>query len=226
MIVGGQETTIDKFPHQVSLRYKEKHSCGGIIVSSKRIITAAHCTNPNLTNSYSILAGSSTHLGDSNAQIRNVTLIVRHPKYGVTLNANDIAVAFIYEDLEFNIYVQPISLPEVDSSPKQGDIAVVSGWGRTIPNSNVLPKYLQYVTVPVVSFEVCKGILPMLEKGMLCAGGESGKDSCLQDSGGPLSVNGTLVGVVSWGFDCGIEGFPGVYVHVSQYVEWILKTIL
>lgn len=50
------------------------------------------------------------------------------------------------------------------------------------------------------------------------------------DSGGPLvtyrgaqSKNPVLVGVVSWGFECGKANFPGVYSRVSIAREWIYE---
>lgn len=44
-IVGGEETNIKLYPHQVSLQYFGSHICGGSIISTKYVVTAAHCTD-------------------------------------------------------------------------------------------------------------------------------------------------------------------------------------
>ena len=58
---------------------------------------------------------------------------------------------------------------------------------------------------------------------MICAG-KAGKDSCQGDSGGPMvDSEGKQVGIVSWGYGCADEGYPGVYTRVSHYYDWIVK---
>lgn len=42
-IIGGQQTTINQYPYQVSLRKPYDHICGGAIISVDYILTAAHC---------------------------------------------------------------------------------------------------------------------------------------------------------------------------------------
>lgn len=60
----------------------------------------------------------------------------------------------------------------------------------------------------------------------MCAGDEDdGKDACNGDGGGPLTADGLLIGIVSWGQGCGRKPFSGVYTRVSHCVEWISKTI-
>ena len=62
---------------------------------------------------------------------------------------------------------------------------------------------------------------------MLCAGlAEGGKDSCQGDSGGPLFVTTAdgkylQVGVVSWGYGCGLPDVRGVYARLGQFKDWI-----
>lgn len=57
---------------------------------------------------------------------------------------------------------------------------------------------------------------------MICASAP-GKDSCFGDSGGPLTVNGTLEGVVSFGWGCADSRYPGVYSRVAYVRDWIWK---
>lgn len=45
------------------------------------------------------------------------------------------------------------------------------------------------------------------------------------DSGGPAVCNGELQGIVSWGIGCALQGYPGIYTKVCNYVDWIQETI-
>lgn len=42
-LVGGTAAKQTEFPHAISLRYKDSHTCGGSLISSTRVLTAAHC---------------------------------------------------------------------------------------------------------------------------------------------------------------------------------------
>lgn len=41
------------------------------------------------------------------------------------------------------------------------------------------------------------------------------------DSGGPVVVNGTVVGLVSWSEGCARPGIPGVHANVAAFRSYI-----
>ncbi|XP_049809060.1 trypsin alpha-3-like [Schistocerca nitens] len=81
------------------------------------------------------------------------------------------------------------------------------------------PEQLKYVTVNVTDTAVCRTRLLVLE-GMLCAAGVGNEDFCQGDGGAPLVCNGSLAGVVSFGYSCGVAGYPSVYTDVSEYGDF------
>lgn len=53
---------------------------------------------------------------------------------------------------------------------------------------------------------------------------EGGKDACYGDSGGPAAVRENfLVGIISWGPECGMPMQPGMYTNVYKLLNWIKK---
>lgn len=92
--------------------------------------------------------------------------------------------------------------------------------------------------MPIVSRDYCnKKIINVgyIDSNRICAGGESGKDSCQGDSGGPLMVRSSgdwhieqrwyQEGIVSRGVGCGFAGYPGVYMRVAYYMDWIVDNL-
>lgn len=47
------------------------------------------------------------------------------------------------------------------------------------------------------------------------------EDTCYGDSGGPAVIDNRLVGIISWGYDCGASGLPGVYTLLRNYRRWV-----
>lgn len=143
----------------------------------------------------------------------------------------DIGLIELKKPLNFTDQVQPISLIDENDKILDGTKCLVTGWGDTNQRvANFNKGKLRAVEVSIVNQRTCNknyreygGVTPR----MLCAG-KSQKDACQGDSGGPLachlpSQNGnlTLVGVVSWGVDCGKPNLPGVYTRLTSVRQWI-----
>lgn len=58
-IIGGESTTIEDFPYQVAVEVDGEFYCGGSILNSTVILTAAHCVEYNLNKSIRIRAGTA-----------------------------------------------------------------------------------------------------------------------------------------------------------------------
>lgn len=56
--------------------------------------------------------------------------------------------------------------------------------------------------------------------GTLCAFARKNQGVCFGDSGGPLTANGQLIGIVSWSTRCA-RGAPDGFVRVSVFLNWI-----
>nr|ACF72874.2 trypsin [Ochlerotatus taeniorhynchus] len=222
-IVGGFQIEISEVPHQVSLQQRGRHFCGGSIISSRWILTAAHCTEENLNpDAYTIRAGSTDRT--DGGQVLKIKSVNPHPLYDSDNINYDFSLLELTESIGFSRSVQAIRLPEADESVADGSMCTVSGWGSTqnYDESNIL---LRAVNVPSYNQEECKKALASIAtvtEQMICAGyAAGGKDSCQGDSGGPLVSDGKLIGVVSWGKGCALANYPGVYARVSSVRGWI-----
>ncbi|XP_055536363.1 trypsin 5G1-like [Wyeomyia smithii] len=218
-IVGGYDVNITDVPFQVSLNYGWGHTCGGSIISSRWVLTAAHCIN---SGSLTVRVGSSRHA--QGGRLVKVARKEKHQKYNSNTIDYDFALLELSEDLELTDEIYPVDLPEQDEPVTDGACLQVSGWGNT-QNAMRISKTLRAANVPAVNLEQCAksyASFGTITPRMLCAGfEEGGKDACQGDSGGPLVAGGTLVGVVSWGLGCARPGYPGVYSRVGAVRDWV-----
>jgi len=233
-IVGGVETTVNEYPWQAGLIYKGSGKissfCGGSVISSKYIVTAAHCTEAieKYSISYEVLLGGHCLSSPPSSQMKMaVDKYIQHSNYNSKTMDNDIALIPLKKSIDFdNSDIRPICLPPKNAGDFVGDVATVIGWGALKEGKNG-PDCLQEVDVPVITDSKCDNwIGGGLTKNMICAGYEKGKkDSCQGDSGGPLFFDSGCgyeqLGVVSFGYGCAREKSPGVYVRVTKYIDWI-----
>lgn len=221
-IVGGILAPSNSVPWIISLQVYGHHICGGSIISSKRILTAAHCTDDVPAFILFIRAGSLNYT--TGGQLINVKSVTQHNEFNSTTLTNDIAIIKLAAQLILSSpSVRAIKLPKQDASIRSKSLASVAGWGFTSENSGNVSTVLRSVQVPIVDQRQCnKWYDGAIDAGMVCAGEKDGeKDSCTYDSGGPLTLNNRLIGVVSWGAGCARPEKPGVYTRVAHFRDWV-----
>ncbi|KAH8311915.1 hypothetical protein KR044_008548, partial [Drosophila immigrans] len=249
-VVGGQVIQPDEFSWLVWLEYAERPSdagiCGGSIINSRYVLTAAHCVigraveyyggvvavrMANFTNEPKCDYGTN---GCQQYQRIGVEQVVLHGKYIVdnrTRMLNDISLLRLRKRIEFTSMLKPICLPfgnnlnipePISQSPLE-----VAGWGKTLSREDDVAK--RAVSVPMWSKEKCLEE-PLRDESQICVG-ITGKGSCNGDSGGPVmylfeSKRMVLEGIISYGDDpCAYPDRPGVATRVRSFSSWIERNM-
>jgi secreted trypsin-like serine protease len=240
-IILGKVANAKRYPYYTYLdivRYSSSHSrCGGSLVASDMVLTAAHCIDDdkpitsitakvNYTQSIDF-TGQPTGYEHSRTVIRRIF----YPYYNWLKNEGDLGLLLLDSPIT---EVKPVNMNDLWNSPYVGQPLTVVGHGTMAFGVKDRPDYLMEVSVPTISYQDCNDGNSyngkIIDRAMICAGA-GGKDSCSGDSGGPLVILGTnssediQVGIVSFGRQCGLANYPGIYTRISTYLDWVQETI-
>lgn len=173
-IINGNNTDIKDHPWQVSLRHPgHNHFCGGSIIDSSRILTAAHCVVNQRALNLWVHVGITCQTDDG--YIKIVKKIIIHPYYSAAEITNDIAILILKKELRFSDIIQPIELPSLKLVLSTNTPVITTGWGQN--KDGVLPEELQVAELKVVAQDVCADAFQNYERpmnitsSMICAGG-------------------------------------------------------
>ncbi|KAG4065841.1 hypothetical protein HA402_012519 [Bradysia odoriphaga] len=248
-IVGGGPAKMGAWPWMALVGYTNDlgelgWKCGGTLITSRHVLTAAHCVKSTLTT---VRLGEHDLGSETETETVEIPVVkvARYPQYTSKDGHNDLAVLYLERDVDFSDTIRPICVPTTDpvrSKDFLGYQPFVAGWGRTQEGGDSA-NVLQELQITVLSNQDCKEKYKLIGKfvseqqfdsAVMCAGELiGGKDSCQGDSGGPLMQPQTLrgktyyyqIGIVSYGIGCARANVPGVYTRVQSFVDWIQEKI-
>ncbi|XP_019397275.1 PREDICTED: chymotrypsin-like elastase family member 2A [Crocodylus porosus] len=234
-VVGGDNARPYSWPWQASLQYSYSggwfHTCGGTLIATNWVMTAAHCISSSRT--YQVLLGKYNLYAEENGSVAaSPAKIIVHEKWNPNKVSNgyDIALIKLSQHVQLSDKIQLACLPPPGSILTEKAICYVTGWGRLQTNGD-LPDVLQQGHLLVVPYPICSS--PdwwgtVVKTNMICAGGDGVISSCNGDSGGPLNCqradgNWEVNGIVSFGSSLGCNYYhkPSVFTRVSAFNDWI-----
>jgi len=226
------------FPYVAILNQGHALKCGGVLIASDIILTAAHCSE-SINEVQMGRHNRSDETEDYESLI--VEKFITHPRYFrnrfLDTDPHDFGVVKLFGQSK---KITPIRINQNPQIPVPDQQMLVSGWGSIDPDDlTATSDVLRGATAYYMTNEECKKFIGnfggykvdfqrYVIDATLCARNfEERMDSCRGDSGSGLVVRGRepkediLVGIVSAGFGCANPTLPALYARVSEVYGWI-----
>lgn len=223
-VINGHDAPPGAHPYQAALLINGAGFCGGSLIRTDLVLTAAHCID-DAQNVQVVLGYHDVYEGLNSHNVILTWDVDVHPEWNRGALQNDIGVVRI-PPVRLSNTIQTIRLAEANARNYAGEIATLSGWGRTSDDSNSIAPYLQTIQLEVLTNLRCRlnFLGQIINDQHICTSGNNGQinvGACNGDSGGPLVVNGEQVGVVSFGGGRCAAGFPTAFARVSWFRSYI-----
>ncbi|KHN95803.1 Peptidase cysteine/serine, trypsin-like protein [Metarhizium album ARSEF 1941] len=215
-IHGGEAASLADFPYFV----KVGTGCGGSLLDSTTVVTAAHCWRSLRQRTYVESMGEP-------GLVSPVESMITHPNYLESLKGwegneeryqqaygFDVAILKLSTPMEAGANVGYAKLPAADSpKPKADSVGIAVGWGRNPKERGNVAK----VELPILKDCPAQGGKWPVKNAICTGNGGRRKSACHGDSGGPLvdKDTGVLIGITMAG-SCGeYTSFTPVARHLA-----------
>ncbi|KRX64265.1 Plasminogen [Trichinella sp. T9] len=189
-IVNGTQARPGSWPWIASLqaKFSNKHFCGATLISTRWLLTAKHCVIGADPEDLVVRLGAHD-LASNTGVVMDVSNVYYIPEHSFNPVLHDIALLKLEQDVPtpFVNNINVACLPDSNEKLLPETPCVAVGWGKTLGT----------------------GRAGVLHQAVLPG-----------DSGGPLVCSEDhkrwiLQGIVSWGFQCAVPRYPGVYSQVA-----------
>ncbi|KAB5576870.1 hypothetical protein PHYPO_G00203480 [Pangasianodon hypophthalmus] len=232
-IIGGNEAKPHSRPYMVSFQINKKHMCGGMLIRSDYVLTAAHCVD-NIEYSGKdqlevVLGAHNINLKKEPQQQRiQVQKHIKHPCYKQEARPNDIMLLKLKSKAKLNKFVKVIALPKKNENLPALQKCSIAGWGKTEQNS-AESSVLREVTLKVLNNSKCENLWQNYfdTDSMICTVSDGNKAFCQGDSGSPLICGNEPQGIAAYTYpgNCLNREYPEVYMKISYFLPWIKQVI-
>ena len=214
VITDDPEVDVTNMAHLIIIRKsdssQEEATCTATVLSSRWLLTAAHCLAPQ--NGFSVsFEDTYTFIGETNSTLRIGNTNIRpyrfkrfliHKNYNpqTVENGSDIAMVEIDRNIASNRYSSVDIARTAADDPKVNETVIAAGYGLTQLDFSAGVEFsttLQKAPLDIRAFDECKAQSPVAwqpflsDEKLICAGSSSKgtngpTDTCIGDSGGPL----------------------------------------
>lgn len=208
-IVNGVPAIKNSWPYIVYIQIDEIGWCGGSLIDSWNVLTAAHCTYGRDLDEFVLWFGvhkldeRENELNMGIVEKRFVKQIINHPNYKIypiKTYENDLSILRLSESVQETAYIRYLCIIPNDNrlfDVQLNNRVEIIGWGYVnkiysngtfIRRTNELQQAQIQILVDSDCMEYKKNDLILFQsKYMICAGSKDYQtDSCQGDSGGPL----------------------------------------
>lgn len=222
-IVGGDLAKPHSWPWMVSLQNRTTghHYCGGSLIASKWILTAAHCVYGRAASDIQVEIGAHDVVRHDGRIMEVKDIFIPRDFVPFPMLDHDIALILLPAPVNYKQTVLPLCLPAGLRQPS--GTCFTAGWGFTTDVGPISNKLRQLVS-PIQNMSVCSEYSRIYfpSSNRICSGSER-TGTCGGDSGGPLMCpkNGKyeIVGVTSFGLGTCTDLTGNT--RVAAYTSWI-----
>ncbi|KAI1240562.1 Acrosin, partial [Lamprotornis superbus] len=136
-IVGGSNAMEASWPWIVSIQHPWApdlgHFCGGSLISTQWVLTAAHCFDDynNISMVYVMIGATQLSQPGPGAAVRSVKQVVLHPYYNPDDLSYDIALIELDQPVQCSPYIQLACVAHPTLKISELNNCWVAGWGAT-----------------------------------------------------------------------------------------------